>query len=574
MPLDAVVVSALCAELEDKIVGGRIDKVQQPERDMLLISLRSKGENLRLLINTGTGSSRVQLTARSMENPAEPPMFCMLMRKHLVGAHILSISQPNYERMLIMELDTHDELGFNMKKQLIIELMGRNSNVILVDTDGRIIDCMRRMDFAGDALRRLLPGMIYRLPPAQSKITFFTADMEQIRQSCKDADKTMPMDKWLLSCFAGLSPLVCREIAHRCSEDWDRLPAFLEALQGSVINRELCPCLVNYEGKATDFSFMNIGQFGPGGENIVFDSFSQLLDAFYSRRDSAESKRRRSHELMKTVRNMRDRLERKLSGQREELKRTEGREDVRIQAELITANIYRLKKGDRELVCNNYYLEDSPEIRIPLDGLKTPQQNATAMYKSYNKLKAARQHLTVLIQDGEKQLDYLNSVLDQIQRAETEADLSSIRRELIETGYIKRAKNAKPDRVKAQQPHRYISDEGFEILAGRSNAQNDELTTKTARRTDMWLHTQKVHGSHVIIRCEGEQPGDLTLMQAASIAVYHSQGRDGGKTAVDYTMVRNVRKPSGALPGKVIYTDYKTIMAESDEALVERLKRK
>lgn len=574
MPLDAVVVSALCAELEDKIVGGRIDKVQQPERDMLLISLRSKGENLRLLINTGTGSSRVQLTTRSMENPAEPPMFCMLMRKHLVGAHILSISQPNYERMLIMELDTHDELGFNIKKQLIIELMGRNSNVILVDTDGRIIDCMRRMDFAGDALRRLLPGMIYRLPPAQSKTAFFTADMEQIRQSCKDADKTMPMDKWLLSCFAGLSPLVCREIAHRCSEDWDRLPAFLEALQGSVINRELCPCLVSYEGKATDFSFMNIGQFGPGGENIVFDSFSQLLDAFYSRRDSAESKRRRSHELMKTVRNMRDRLERKLSGQREELKRTEGREDVRIQAELITANIYRLKKGDRELVCNNYYLEDSPEIRIPLDGLKTPQQNATAMYKSYNKLKAARQHLTVLIQDGEKQLDYLNSVLDQIQRAETEADLSSIRRELIETGYIKRTKNAKPDRVKAQQPHRYISDEGFEILAGRSNAQNDELTTKTARRTDMWLHTQKVHGSHVIIRCEGEQPGDLTLMQAASIAVYHSQGRDGGKTAVDYTMVRNVRKPSGALPGKVIYNDYKTIMAESDEALVERLKRK
>ncbi len=574
MPLDAVVVSALRAELEEKIAGGRIDKVQQPERDMLLLSLRSKGENLRLLISIGTGSSRVQLTTRSMENPAEPPMFCMLMRKHLIGAHILSVTQPGFERMLVLELDTHDELGFNMKKQLIIELMGRNSNVILVDADGRIIDCMRRMDFAGDAMRRLLPGMIYRLPPAQSKIAFFNAGAEQLQQSCAAADRDMPMDKWLLSCFAGLSPLICREIAYRCAEDWERLPAFLEALQSSVLNREFSPCLVSHEGKATDFSFMNIGQLGTGVENTVFDSFSQLLDAFYSRRDSAESRRRRSHELTKTVRNMRDRLERKLAGQREELKRTEGREEVRIQAELITANIYRLKKGDRELVCSNYYLEDSPEIRIPLDVLKTPQQNAAALYKSYNKLKAARQHLTVLIQDGEKQLDYLNSVLDQIQRAETEADLSAIRRELIETGYIKRAKNAKPDRVKAQQPYRYVSDEGFEILAGRSNAQNDELTTKTARRTDIWLHTQKVHGSHVIIRCEGEQPGELTLTQAASVAVYHSQGREGGKTAVDYTMVRNVRKPSGALPGKVIYTDYRTIMAESDETLIDRLKRK
>jgi len=574
MPLDAVVVSALCAELEDKIAGGRIDKVQQPERDMLLVSLRSKGENLRLLICIGTGNSRVQLTTRSMENPAEPPMFCMLMRKHLVGAHILSVSQPNFERMLVLELDTHDELGFNIKKKLIIELMGRNSNAILVDADGRIIDCMRRMDFAGDALRRLLPGMIYRLPPAQSKTAFFSADEDELRHCCTTADRSMPMDKWLLSCFAGLSPLVCREISHRCGEDWNRLPAFLEALQASVLKREFSPCLVTQEGRPLDFSFMNMGQFGAGAENTVYDSFSQLLDAFYAKRDSAESKRRRSHELMKTVKNMRDRLERKLAGQREELRRTEGREEVRIQAELITANIYRLKKGDRELVCSNYYLEDSPEIKIPLDVLKTPQQNAAVMYKTYNKLKAARQHLTVLIQDGEKQLDYLNSVLDQIQRAETEADLAAIRRELTDTGYIKRAKNSRPDKVKARQPYRYISDEGFEILAGRSNAQNDELTTKIARRTDIWLHTQKVHGSHVIIHCEGEEPGELTLMQAASIAVYHSQGRDGGKTAVDYTMVRNVRKPSGALPGKVIYTEYKTLMAESDEALVERIKQK
>ena len=235
--------------------------------------------------------------------------------------------------------------------------------------------------------------------------------------------------------------------------------------------------------------------------------------------------------------------------------------------------MYRLKKGDRELCCEDYYQPDCPEVKIPLDPLKTPQQNAAALYKEYNKLKAAEEHLTVLIDQGEKQLDYLNSVLEELARAETEKDISDIRRELVETGYIKKAKGAKPERIKALAPLRFVSDDGLEILIGRSNTQNDELTTKLARRTDYWLHTQKVHGSHVIIRCDGLEPPERTLEQAASLAVYYSQGRDGGKVPVDYTMVRFVRKPSGALPGKVIYTDYKTILAQSDEDLAQRLKR-
>jgi len=572
MPLDAVVVSALAAELSEKIVGGRIDKVQQPERDMLLVSLRSKGENLRLLISIGTGSARVQLTNRSMENPAEPPMFCMLMRKHLTGAHILSVKQPDYERMMIIELDTHDELGLSSRKQLVIELMGRSSNLILVGPDGRIIDCMRRMDFAGDALRRLLPGMIYRLPPQQNKLQLFSADAGQIRELCSAADRDVPMDKWLLSCFAGLSPLICRELQYRCAGDWDMLPSLLEALRESVTGGELRSCIIEQDGKALDFSYMSIGHYGSSAQCRACHSFSGMLDDFYARRDSAESKRRRSHELMKHVRTSRDRLERKLAGQREELKRTDSREEVRKQAELITANIYRIKKGDRELVCTDYYDPDCREIRIPLDPLKSPQQNAAAMYKSYNKLKGAKHHLTILVNEGEKQLEYLNSVLDEIERAETEADLKSIRRELTETGYIKRHKNTKPDKLKAQQPLRYMSSEGLEILVGRNNAQNDELTTKIARRTDIWLHTQKVHGSHVIIRCDGLEPAAGTIEEAASLAVYHSQAREGGKTPVDYTMVRNVRKPSGSLPGKVIYTEYRTIMAESNEDLIQKLK--
>lgn len=573
MPLDAVTVSALAKELNERLEGGRIDKVQQPERDMLLLSLRAKGENLRLVIAAGTGNARAGITRGSFENPAEPPMFCMLMRKHLVGARILSVTQPEYERMLIFTLDTHDELGVQSEKKLAVELIGRSANAVLIGADGRIIDCMRRMDFAGDALRRMLPGMIYRLPPKQEKPVFFALDPEQRRALIASADKTVPVDKWLMDSFSALSPLICRELAYRCNNDYVNLPDACDALCEAVAAGELAPWLISIDGKPKEFSFMAISQYGPAAQLERYDSFSEMLDAFYTRRDRAEQQRRRSHDLTKTVRTLRDRQQRKLAAQHEELRRTEGREDIRHQAELVTANIYRLCRGDRSLDCEDYYDPACPVVHIELDPLKTPQQNAAALYKEYNKLKAAEQHLTVLTREGERQLDYLNSVLDELERAETDRDLSDIRRELTETGYIRARKGGKAERVKPQSPMKFVSDDGLEILAGRSNAQNDELTLKLARRTDYWLHTQRVHGSHVIIRCEGEEPPPRTLEQAAGIAAYYSQARGAGKVQVDYTMVRNVRKPSGALPGKVIYTDHKTLLAESDGALAERLKR-
>ena len=573
MPLDAVTVSALAKELSERLEGGRIVKVQQPERDMLLLSLRAKGENLRLVIAAGTGNARAGITRGSFENPAEPPMFCMLMRKHLVGARILSVTQPEYERLLIFTLDTHDELGVQSEKKLAVELIGRSANAVLIGADGRIIDCMRRMDFAGDALRRMLPGMIYRLPPKQEKPVFFALDPAQRRALIAAADKTVPVDKWLMNSFSALSPLICREFAYRCNNDYVNLPDACDALCEAVAAGELAPWLISIDGKPKDFSFMAISQYGPAAQLERYDSFSEMLDAFYTRRDRAEQQRRRSHDLIKTVRTLRDRQQRKLAAQREELRRTEGREDIRHQAELVTANIYRLRRGDRSLECEDYYDPACPVVHIELDPLKTPQQNAAALYKEYNKLKAAEQHLTVLTREGERQLDYLNSVLDELERAETDRDLSDIRRELTETGYIRARKGGKAERVKPQSPLKFVSDDGLEILAGRSNAQNDELTLKLARRTDYWLHTQRVHGSHVIIRCEGEEPPPRTLEQAAGIAAYYSQARGAGKVQVDYTMVRNVRKPSGALPGKVVYTDHKTMLAESDGALAERLKR-
>ena len=573
MPLDAIYLSALTAELKEKLEGGRIDKVQEPERDMLLLSLRAKGENLRLLLAAGTGNARVHLTESSFENPAEPPMFCMLLRKHLVGARITAVCQPDYERLLMIELECHDEMGFACQKKLVAEMIGRSANVILVDGEGRIVDCMRRMDFGGDAQRRMLPGMIYRLPPRQEKPPLLETNSAQRQAMIAGADRQQSPDKWLLNSFAGLSPLVCRELAHRCGGSYDTLPELLDAFVDSVQAGDLRPCILYEDGKPRDFSFMPISQYGPAVSCREEESFSKLLDSFYSQRDRAEQQRRRSHQLFKTVRTIRDRIQRKLASQTEELRRTEDRDEVRKTAELVTANIYRIKKGDRTLECVDYYDPECPTIRIALDPLKTPQQNAAALFKEYNKLKAARSHLTGLIEEGERQLDYLNSVLELLSLSETEKDISDIRRELIATGYLRKQGGTKADRSKAQSPWRFVTDDGFEVLAGRSNVQNDELTTRTGRRTDYWFHTQRLHGSHVILRCNGMEPTELAIAQAATIAAYYSQGREGGKVPVDYTMLRFVRKPSGALPGKVIYTDYKTIMTEADEALVRHLKK-
>ena len=571
MPLDSICIAALTSELREKLVGGRIDKVQQPERSMLLVSLRSQGENHKLLFSAGTGSARVHFTKAYFENPAEPPMFCMLMRKHLIGAHISGVEQPNNERMIVISLDTYDELGVKSEKKIVTELIGRSANVILVGEDGRIIDCIRRMDFAGDATRRMLPGMIYKLPPVQEKMVFLSCDEEKFRALLSTADLSQSLDKWLMDSFSGLSPLVCRELAYRSGGDYERLIPLAQALRESVLAGELNPYMISMDNKPKDFSFMAISQYGSEAVVEGCESFSQLLEAFYSSRDRAEQQRKRSHELTRSVKTARDRLQRKLASQREEFRRTEQREELRMKAELVTANIWRIKKGGRVLECENYYEDDCPLIKIELDPLKNPQENTARMFREYNKLKGAHHHLAILIEEGERRLDYLNSVLDTLERAQSEKDLSEIRRELVDTGFIKKLKNSGKIKVKEQQPLRYMSDEGYEILVGRSNTQNDQLTMKIARRTDYWLHTQKIHGSHVIIRCDGLMPPDLTLEQAASLAAYHSQGRDGGKIPVDYTMVRNVKKPSGALPGKVIYTDYNTMMAASDEELAKRL---
>ena len=570
MPLDAITLHALTLELK-AAEGARIDRVQQPEKDKILLSLRTREGNRRVLISAAASGARVHFTAESFENPAEPPMFCMLLRKHLIGAHIRKIEQPDWERMLLIRLDTRDEMGDESEKTLAVELIGRSANVILVGADGRIIDCLRRMEYGGEG-RGVLPGMIYRLPPKQEKLHFLTCSAEELRYAIDAMEEGTELDKALIQSFSGLSPLICRELAYRSRNSKDLLEKNALSLRETVEADDFSPMLVSLDDTAKDFSFLSINQYGTAGKNERFDSFSELLDSFYARRDRAESRKRRSRELMKTVKTAYERTVRKLSVQKEELAQTENREEIRRQAELITANMYRIRKGQRELLCENYFEEGYPEIAIPLDPLKTPQQNAAALYKEFTRKKAAKEHLTTLIGEGEKQCDYLAAVLDEIERAENERDLADIRRELKETGYLKKTKTTKADRAKPQAPLRFISSDGLEILVGRSNMQNDELTFKLARRTDLWLHVQKLHGSHVVLRTDGIEPPLRSIEEAASLAAYYSQGREAGKIPVDITQIRFVKKPAGALPGAVLFTDYSTVFAAADEKLAEKLK--
>ena len=583
MPLDSVFLSGLKQELAPQILGARIDKVQQPERDLLLLSLRTHDGNVRLLVHGGVGSARVHLTEGRFENPASPPMFCMLLRKHLVGARITEL-EDNGDRLLQIHMDARDEMGVETRRTLVVEMMGRQSNVILVDGEGIILDCMRRVDPSMSEIRPLLPGMRYRLPSKQDKPDFFKTEPEVRALLLRAAEPGSALDSWLLHTFSGLSPLICRELCFRAFQDAsprfssltsEQETAFLGAMDllcDLVQTGELGPYLLTDDQKPKDFSFLPIEQYGDALRCEKRASFSELLDEYYLRRDQAEAMRRKSQTLTKTIKNLRDRTARKLSMQREELRRSEDRETIRRRADLITANLYRIQKGDRVLRAEDFYESDYPTVEIPLDPLKTPQQNAAQLYKQYQKAKTAETHLTALIAEGETSLHYLNSVLDEISRAEGEQDLAAIRAELRDSGYLKREKSVKKEKLRPRAPLRFVSDSGYEILVGRSNAQNDELTHRIARRTDYWLHVQKIHGSHVIIRAMDSEPDEKTLAQAASLAVYYSQSRGGGKTPVDYTMVRNVRKPSGGLPGMVLYTTYQTILAESDESLAERLR--
>ena len=587
MPLDALCLTAVAAELRAAVAGGKIDKLYQPTRDEVVLYVRGQGENVRLLLSANPGHPRANLTTLNRENPEQPPMFCMLLRKHLQGARILELNQPPLERILDFRLETLDELGDRVERRLVLEAMGRHSNLILLDGEGRIMDCLRRVDSDMSARRQVLPGLFYRLPPAQEKLDPSSLDRAARESALAAAPEESQADKWLLDTFGGLSPLICRELAFRAGGATDarlhqmgeggrsRLLDELEGLLRSVQENSFTPVMLEKEGHPSDFTFQPISQYGPAVSCVPFPSFSALLDRFYEQRENQERVRQRGQDLIRSVTNARDRAARKIGLQEQELAATRDRERLRQFGDIITSNLHAMEKGMSRLTAADFYDPECPQIHIPLDPLLTPQQNAAKYYKEYNKAKTAESILTLQLEKGRRDLDYLNSVLEAIALAEGERDLQEIRQELTDTGYLRRPSKAR-DRGKrvASKPMEFRSSSGLRISVGKNNTQNDLLTTKQAFKSDLWFHTQKIHGSHVILWTEGGQPDLTSIQEAAQLAAWFSQGRESGKVAVDYTPVKYVKKPGGARPGMVVYTTYETAYVAPDGDLAQRLRVK
>ena len=584
MPIDAVFLTSLCEELQNNLLGCRIDKVQQPERDTILLQMRGPAGGGKLLLTASPNHPRLQLTTLSFENPAQPPMFCMLLRKHLTGGRLVSITQPPMERLAELTFDCIDEMGTPCQKKLILEIMGRNSNLILTGADGRILDCLRRVDFEMSEQRQVLPGLYYHLPPTQGKRDPFEVSESELLSLLLSQQTQKMADAFLLDHFGGLSPLLCREIAFGVfgSVDFDistltpsekeaaakNLFAHLQALR----TEPKTPTVLLRDERPWDFTCVPIAQY----EGLILQdtapSFSALLDGFYAKRDLLERTRQKTQAIRKTLTNLHNRTERKLRNQQKELEATFDREHLRRLGDIVTANLHAISRGQARLTAVDFYDPEMKEIDIPLNPAISPQQNAAKFYKDYQKAKTAEKVLTEQIAKGETELRYLSSVLDELSRVESERDIQEIRQELVEGGYLRETGQRKKMKLPASKPMLFRSSDGYEILVGRNNRQNDLLTCKMAQKQDIWLHTQKIHGSHVIIACAPETPPDRTVTEAMQLAVYYSQAREGQNVPVDYTRVKNVKKPAGAKPGMVIYDHYSTAVVTPDVSLIEKLK--
>ena len=583
MPLDAICLQAVVEELRPQLLNLRIDKVQQPARDQVILLLRG---NKRLLLNAGANAPRIQLTEVPRDNPAEPPMFCMLLRKHLVGARVADIIQPPLERLVRMELDITDDFGQPGKRTLVLEAMGRRSNLILLDGEGRVIDCMRRVDADMSAARQVLPGLYYEPPAAVGRLPVTEETEAGFREKLAAANPERQIDAFLLDNYFGISPLMARELAFRTTgetdsrlfgldragEDrlWEELSGFISAVQ----ENRFTPICLKKEGRPFEFSCLPIRQYGGAAEQETYESFSALLDAFYEARERQERVRQRGADLIRTAATARDRLRRKLAMQEKDYEATQDRDRLRVCGDLITSNLYRMERGQSKLVCENFYDENCAETTIQLDPLLTPQQNAAKYYKRYTKAKTAEKYLREQMEIARRDLEYLESVLEEIQHAETEQDFMEIRNELRDAGFLRKQGKGKKEPKRTARPWEFRTTSGFRVLVGRNNRQNDQLTCKEADHRDIWLHTQKIHGAHVILCTGGQAVDDDTIVEAAKLAAWYSQARESGNVPVDYTQVKNVKKPAGARPGMVIYNTCRTVNVTPNEDLVKALRVK
>ncbi len=570
MALDAVSIRALVNEL-GMLVGGRVDKIHQPERDEIIISVRTYDSMYKLLISASPAHPRMHLTQHSKKNPKTAPLFCMLLRKHLASGRITGISQVGFERIIKISVDSYDELGDYTTKYLYIEIMGRYSNIILVSADGRIIDSIKHIDESVSSVREILPGGVYELPPMQNK----TALVDWEKEEGLLLDTPQKADKVIVSQIGGISPLLARELVYSVFRTTDvlansintnrlaMLKIEIQKLKERVNNNEFSPCMIEdtITGKLLEFSAVDIKQYETLARIKKYDSMNELVDEFYFMRDMHERMRQKTSDLTKLLNNHRERIAKKISILDRTLADAEKMDTYREYADLITANIYRISEGQKTAELENYFDEKMTTVKITLDPSLSPSQNAQKYYKKYNKAKTALKEAKKQLESSETELSYINSTLAMVETADRIEDVNAIRRELADEGYIKRSTNAvKKQKTETSKPMHFISSDGFSIYVGRNNTQNDYLTLKFANSSDLWFHTKDIHGSHTVIKLgiDKDVPKS-TILEAASLAAYYSKARESSQVPVDYTIIKNVKKPNGAKPGMVIYEGYNTI---------------
>lgn len=583
MALDGIFLSLVKKELS-VLLGGRVEKVYQPSREELTLSIRTSDGHYKLLMNAAAGTARVHITNAEIENPKTPPMFCLALRKRLCGGRVADIRQDGYERILYFDLDCTDELGDPHRLTLAAEIMGRRSNIILIGDDGKIVDAIKRVTPEMSSVRAVLPGMTYTVPPRLERLDLFELDENELYAALK-AYGNKKLSNALVQAIEGISPVFAAEAMWQAQTDdkpsaqltqneCARLAQFFAAEAQKLKNNDCnYTMLLTPEGQFKDFCFTQINHYGSLMQVRSADGACELLDEFFTERTRLDRVRQRAGDLMGVLERLTERTARRLENQRLELKECADREQIKLRGDLIMTNLYSLKKGDTELLCDNFYSDEQEKIQIALDPRLTPVQNAQKYYKDYRRADTAEKKLTELVKYGESELEYLESVLDALTRAENDSDISQLREELAEQGYIRR-RSAKGSAAKALPPMKFVTDDGYTVLVGRHNRQNDRLTLKDAKKTDIWLHTQNITGSHTVIITNDSIPPISTIEQAARIAAYHSKARQSSRVPVDYTFIKCVKKPNGAKPGMVIFTDQKTLYVTPDPSEIERLKYK
>lgn len=581
MALDGMMLRHVVNELKETALGARVYQIYQPNRDEIIMNLRTQSGNKKLLLSTRANSPRVHFTEYSVENPASPPMLCMLMRKKLGGGKLVDIRQLGLDRIVSFDFDCVNELGDRVRITAVIEIMGKYSNVIFVDEKGIIIDALKRVDVTMSSQRLVLPNIPYEYPAPQDKLNILLTDADSVIERVTSTAGEKPLNKAILGAVQGISPVICRELESRTlgdksasnktldSADVSKLKAQLEKLSDTVLTYSGKPLVLYHKGdsKPFDISFINITQYGSLCEQRECESFCKLLDSYYIERDSADRMRVKAADLSRVLNNLINRTTNKINIQRRELENCADREQLRIKGDLLQANLYRIERGAESVVVDNFYDENNAPLEIKLNPAISPAQNAQKYYKDYNKAKTAQQVLTVQIQKAEDELVYLESLKDVLSRVKTEKELNQVRLEFMEQGYIRRNKSMqkKPAQL---PPLEYETSDGFRVLVGRNNRQNDQLTMKTANNRDVWFHTKDIPGSHTIVVTDGREITDTAIIEAARIAAFHSKAKDSTNVPVDYTLVRYVSKPNGAKPGMVIFVNNRTVYV--DPALPEK----